>query len=85
MTENLKAFFAALGWIAGWCLCLAALAIGLSGCKPETKPVPPATVVITGCQYFPRLTASKKDTDETKTEILGYIVVWDKICGPKKP
>ncbi len=54
------------------------------GCKPETKPVPPATVVITGCQYFPRLTASKRDTDETKEEILAYLTVYDKVCG-KKP
>lgn len=57
----------------------------LAGCHEAVKPVPPATVVITGCQYFPRLTASKKDTDETKEEILGYTIVWDKVCGQAKP
>lgn len=66
-------------------LSLSILTVALMGCQPETKPVPPATVVITGCQYFPRLTASKKDTDETKTQILGYILVWDRICGKKNP
>lgn len=62
-------------------LLLSVFAIFATGCKPETKPVPPATVVITGCQYFPRLSASKRDTDETKEEILAYIITWEKVCG----
>lgn len=56
----------------------------LAGCHEAVRPVPPATVVITGCQYFPRLTASKKDTDATKELILAYITVWDKVCGSAK-
>jgi hypothetical protein len=56
----------------------------LAGCHEAVKPVPPATVVITGCQYFPRLTASKKDTDVTKEQILAYVSIWDRVCGPAK-
>lgn len=62
-------------------LSLSMITVGMMGCQQATKPVPPATVVITGCQYFPRLTASKRDTDATKEEILAYLTVYDKVCA----
>lgn len=51
------------------------------GCTP-TKPVQPVQTVVTGCQAFPWLTASRQDTAETRQEIDNYTTIWLKLCGP---
>lgn len=62
--------------------------IVLSACH-ETKPViPPATVVITGCDYFRPISASSKDTSDTKTQIIAHNYAYQLACGDqnvKKP
>lgn len=62
--------FAGLAWLAT-----------VSACTP-TKPVQQAPVTITGCQAFPRLTASRQDTAQTREAILAYVTTWDALCAP---
>lgn len=67
-------------------LFLFAASMAVSSCQP-TKPIAPPTVVITGCEHFSMLTASRSDTKETKTEILAHNTEFKKVCvdgGVKK-
>lgn len=48
--------------------------------KPVKPPVP--QVVVTGCTAFPRLTASRQDTAQTREAILAYVTTWDALCAP---
>lgn len=69
-----------LGYVAT--LLLPALCVlATSACTP-TKPVQQAPVTITGCQAFPRLTASRQDTAQTREAILAYVTTWDALCAP---
>lgn len=57
-----------------------ALALLLSACTPAVKPTPP-TVVIAGCEHFKPISASRRDTDETKEQILAHNAEYVKVCG----
>lgn len=64
--------------VAFYALFLAGLLIA---CKPAVKP-PAPQVVVTGCTAFPRLTASREDTAQTREAILAYVNTWDALCAP---
>jgi hypothetical protein len=57
------------------------LAVAITACAPTVKPAAPQ-VVVTGCTAFPRLTASRQDTAETRQAILAYVTTWDALCAP---
>lgn len=59
-------------------ICLLALAACAE--KPVKPPAP--QVVVTGCTAFPRLTASRQDTAQTREAILAYVTTWDALCAP---
>jgi hypothetical protein len=58
-----------------WIACVFAVA-----CTP-TKPPAPPTVVIAGCEHFKPISASRRDTDETKEQILAHNAEYVKVCG----
>lgn len=59
-----------------------AAALALSACQPA-KPTPPPTVVVTGCEHFHLISASRKDTAETREQILGHNTEYLKTCPAK--
>lgn len=69
-----------------WGLCLGLLVTGitLAACH-QTKPViPPATVVVTGCDYFRPISAKKTDDSETLTQIIAHNYAYQLACGAQK-
>ena len=54
----------------------------VSGCH-EVKTLPAPTVVITGCEHFRKISASRSDTEQTRKEILAHNTEYLKVCGQK--
>jgi hypothetical protein len=63
-------------------LVVAALTFALGACADAVKPVPPApTVVVSGCEHFSLITVSRKDTPDTREQVLAYNAEYLKTCG----
>lgn len=66
-------------------LFLLAVGVSLSACT-DTKPTIPANqIVVTGCDYFRPITASAKDTSDTKTQIIAHNYAYQLACKDKTP
>lgn len=75
--------------VLGLCLGLLVTGIVLSACHDVKPATPPATVVVTGCEYFRPISAKKTDDTETITQIIAHNYAYQLACstpnpGPKK-
>ncbi len=65
----------------GWAMCgFFVMGMLAAACQPTKPVIPPATVVISGCEHFGLITASPKDTVPTKTQILAHNAEYLKTC-----